>query len=649
MWNNISSNYKRGLSDINGNKKNKVSILDKYDKYNNIYDHKAYLNNNNKNKIYRIDNNNIIKEVINNDYMTDNMDNRLSHSFDNISSSNNNKYEIKNDYNHLNLSLNTYSFNTKPKGLQNIGATCYMNATLQCFYHIDKLTKYIINEKYIQDRINIKGNTIAYEYINLVKELYKKDGKEYIAPYNFKDILGRENPLFRGVAANDSKDLILYLQQTLAKELTLPSGNLYDNYNQNYKYNILDQTDENNVLNSFLKDFAKEKNIIKDLFYFITKTKTECQSCHIPLYNFQIGNFLIFPLEKTYYENINNISYNNILINNTNNNLNNDNLNNMINNMMINMMNTNMMYSNMMNTNIMNNNIMGMNNMIMNNNNTMMYNLPNNYNSNNIFSNNFFNNFNLNNNQNYINNSNYHNNNLKKNLSQKKIIKDKNNYYNNNYNINNNSSKKDNLYRKYKSLDKTSKSQDINNNFFNNYNNYNNIKSNKLLLGSGPNNNSLSSYKKQKPRLNLYQCFDSSLKPELLTGDNKNYCNRCKKLVDAYYTSNIYTSSNILVIILNYGKGVLFECDVDFDEHLNISKYVEKKEKSVPVNYRLLGIIVHKGPSSMDGHFIAYCRGIENKQKWYQLNDALVSEATFSEIKNSGMPYVLFYENINKY
>ena len=32
-----------------------------------------------------------------------------------------------------------------------------------------------------------------------------------------------------------------------------------------------------------------------------------------------------------------------------------------------------------------------------------------------------------------------------------------------------------------------------------------------------------------------------------------------------------------------------------------------------------------------------------------KLNDSLASETTFSQIKNSGMPYVLFYENINKY
>ena len=87
---------------------------------------------------------------------------------------------------------------------------------------------------------------------------------------------------------------------------------------------------------------------------------------------------------------------------------------------------------------------------------------------------------------------------------------------------------------------------------------------------------------------------------------------------------------------------------MDFDENINISKYVEKSDTS-PVNYRLLGIILHIGPSSMDGHFIAYCRSINDKNKWYKLNDAFVSEASFSEIKTAGMPYVLFYENKNDY
>ena len=67
------------------------------------------------------------------------------------------------------------------------------------------------------------------------------------------------------------------------------------------------------------------------------------------------------------------------------------------------------------------------------------------------------------------------------------------------------------------------------------------------------------------------------------------------------------------------------------------------------MKYSLLGAIVHIGPSSMSGHFIAYCRGIKDKENWYKLNEAEVSKATFQELKTIGMPYVLFYENTLPY
>ena len=151
------------------------------------------------------------------------------------------------------------------------------------------------------------------------------------------------------------------------------------------------------------------------------------------------------------------------------------------------------------------------------------------------------------------------------------------------------------------------------------------------------------------PKITLDQCFQSYLKPDFLTGNNKQYCNRCHVLSDSYYTTHIYSSPNILILILNYGKGILFKCDVQFDEYINIAKYIEAKNPGIPNRYRLLGAIVHIGPSNMGGHFIAFCRGIENKEKWYKLNDSLVSESTFSEIKSVGIPYVLFYENTNVY
>ena len=40
-----------------------------------------------------------------------------------------------------------YLSKIKPKGLKNIDGTCYMNSTLQCFYHIKDLTDYFLKIK----------------------------------------------------------------------------------------------------------------------------------------------------------------------------------------------------------------------------------------------------------------------------------------------------------------------------------------------------------------------------------------------------------------------------------------------------------------------------------------------------------------------
>lgn len=86
--------------------------------------------------------------------------------------------------------------NQIPKGLVNLGVNASINSILQCFYHCKILTNYLINEKYIEDKINIKNNSISSEYINIIKELNDNNDKEYINPSKFKDILIRENPYF---------------------------------------------------------------------------------------------------------------------------------------------------------------------------------------------------------------------------------------------------------------------------------------------------------------------------------------------------------------------------------------------------------------------------------------------------------------------
>ena len=178
-------------------------------------------------------------------------------------------------------------------GLQNIGATCYMNATLQALSNTNSLTEYFLNNsKFNPDNSNKK---MANEYYKVLTNLWsktKKDG-DY-APYDFKQALSEENPLFAGIQANDSKDLINFLLERFHQELNNPKPNNNDN-------NIINvnQMDEMQTLNAFLSDyFNSNQSIITDCFYGILETRSKCAGCQYTKFNFQIYSFLEFPLEQ---------------------------------------------------------------------------------------------------------------------------------------------------------------------------------------------------------------------------------------------------------------------------------------------------------------------------------------------------------------
>ena len=197
-------------------------------------------------------------------------------------------------------------------GLQNVGATCYMNATLQCFCQIEKLVNYFKYNNYINEVCNKykKNNenclTVSfkelvenlwpsvYEYIS-TKYNHKNSNNPYFAPYKFKKKISEMNSLFQGAQANDSKDLVNFIIMTLHEELNRPNNNIYpDESNIN-----IDQTNPLIVYQYFLKHFNKENNsIISELFYALNGTCSKCSKCNIQKYNFQAYFFLIFPLEE---------------------------------------------------------------------------------------------------------------------------------------------------------------------------------------------------------------------------------------------------------------------------------------------------------------------------------------------------------------
>ena len=546
-YNNINFNYPKdnvGLNQNVGYGQNQNNI------FNEVYNNKGVnINNNNQNNNFgnmqiNQNNNDNNNQIYNDIYLSNNQNLKGQNN-----ANNNNPNTDQNNFQAIkmqNLAPKTniikqpkdkipLDFLTRATGLDNVGATCYMNATLQCFYHVKALSENIINDDKIKDNLKL-----TYCYKNLIIELAGcKEKKKYllrrqyyvddekikdsIKPKKFKELISEMNPIFKGVQANDSKDLILFLLETMDKELTLRN-----NKNQEMQRFYGNSEDE-----MAPENFKKCHNsIFADIFYGFQKSVIKCESCGHESPNYSVMNFLIFHLEKTYNEL-------NPQKNNTNINMNNmNNINNM----------------NMYNMNNMNN---------MNN----MHNMNNNMNR---FSNNY-NNFRIN----------MGNQNLNPQTFQP-MKRSRNNM---------------------------------------NMNNMNNVK-------------------KEKKKLTLAECFKHSRNAENLTGQNMIYCNACNRNSNAVMFDEIHQAPNVLIIILNRGKGNIFECDLDFPKQLNLSDYISNP--SSPKFYELIGVISHFGESSMGGHFIAYCKHFDGC--WYIFNDSTVRQINEDD-DFKGIPYILFYKN----
>ena len=141
--------------------------------------------------------------------------------------------------------------------------------------------------------------------------------------------------------------------------------------------------------------------------------------------------------------------------------------------------------------------------------------------------------------------------------------------------------------------------------------------------------------------VSFQDCLEHFQQNNYFTGMNRISCNHCRNLSDAFYINKIELAPNILIIILNRGKGLEFNVNLDITEYINIKNYVGNSES--PFDFELIGVIMHYGDSSQSGHFAAICKN-KNDNQWYKYNDSIVNRTNFKEIKTIGIPYVLFYQ-----
>ena len=177
-------------------------------------------------------------------------------------------------------------------GLQNIGATCYMNATIQCLAHVKSFT-----ENLLKNRNDIKKNKykkkLSNSFLEVLENIWEKNSINYYAPYNFKDLISQMNPLFAGIQANDSKDLVLFLLETMHNELNKAKDIPPFDNNNNDQYNF----DKSflSFVNYFQNNF---RSIVSDIFYGMYNSRMQCLNCNATTHNIQCYNLLIIPLEE---------------------------------------------------------------------------------------------------------------------------------------------------------------------------------------------------------------------------------------------------------------------------------------------------------------------------------------------------------------
>ena len=203
-------------------------------------------------------------------------------------------------------------------GLENIGATCYMNSTLQCFCNIKKFVDFFKYSKQVANIVKNSKNNLTSSFKLLIEKLWPKNynpvtSRKFYAPNDFKQKISKMNPLFEGIAANDAKDLVNFIIMTLHLELNKANPN---NNNINNNNIIFDQRNKQLMLNNYVMEFKKNnQSIISDLFYAMNCNITQCNFCYQQIYNFQTYFFIIFPLEeirkyKNNFNNMYNIFYN---------------------------------------------------------------------------------------------------------------------------------------------------------------------------------------------------------------------------------------------------------------------------------------------------------------------------------------------------
>ena len=158
------------------------------------------------------------------------------------------------------------------------------------------------------------------------------------------------------------------------------------------------------------------------------------------------------------------------------------------------------------------------------------------------------------------------------------------------------------------------------------------------------NNNQNNSLVKNNNIVTIDDCFNYHQNRYSFNKYNIYYCNICKGSYNSFYTTKIYTSPNILILIIIRNTNNINKIKIDIQEKIDITNYVLQKE-IYKIIYNLYGVISFVSENKLNQYFIASCKNPVD-WNWYRYKDINITpiKDIQKEVIEYGTPCILFYK-----
>jgi ubiquitin carboxyl-terminal hydrolase 8 len=182
-------------------------------------------------------------------------------------------------------------------GLHNLGNSCFLNATIQCLNHIEPLTQYFLQGKYL-DELNRNnplgsGGNVAMSYASLLKKMW---GGEYstLVPRLLKQTVASFAPQFDNCYQHDSQEFGQFLMDGLHEDLNRVQTKPYVE-----ELEGLGMPDDQAAIESWRKHLLRHDSIIVDHCQGMHRSHLTCPRCGRESIKFDIFSSISVPLACT--------------------------------------------------------------------------------------------------------------------------------------------------------------------------------------------------------------------------------------------------------------------------------------------------------------------------------------------------------------